>query len=235
MSEAFRLKRDLDPLAILTFIVGAIIAAIQIQAFYRGADIKIYPPDVVAFIVEEYSENRFYLRVAARMAYVNHGSAGYNATVSAEEVEFAFDKGESYSQRWHSERLIFAEGKELKNTYLKEAGPFPVVGGSSVSREMYFAPFPEQCPDGTSSCEEYFRNFISGSEALILFSRAQTIKLTFKADLIGQKPPFTETTCYINVDDQAMRSLADPERRWTSMSCSKSQELNETEYSPNLS
>ena len=112
-------------------------------------------------------------------------------------------KGKPYSQRWHSERLIFAEGKELNNTYLKEAGPFPVAGGSAVSREMYFAPFPERCQDGTSSCEEYYGNFVSGSKALRLFYRAQTIKLTLKADLIVQEPPLVESSCYIFVNDSS--------------------------------
>ena len=69
MGERFRLKREFDAVAILTLIVGAFIAIIQIEAHYRGPDIKLYAPDGVAFIIEKYPNGEFYLRIAARMAY----------------------------------------------------------------------------------------------------------------------------------------------------------------------
>lgn len=217
MAESFKLKREIDIVSIATFLVGLVIALIQMGAHFRGPDIRLYPPEVIVLAIEEYPNEKFYLRIAARMAYVNHGSPGYSATISGEEVEFSFATGETYSQRWHSERTIYSEGEVLVNNFVKEAGPFAIDGGSSVSREMYFAPFPTQCPDGTSDCDEYYRNYIPGSQVLLLLQQAQSIDMTFKAGLIGQNPTIASTSCRLDISRQVIESLAN--RKWASVGC----------------
>ena len=212
------IERKVDFLALAALILALITAAVQFAGYIRGSRPYLYPPDLVGLIIENNVQNdREYLRIAARMAYVNSGWAGYNSAVIREEVDFSFGDGnEPYSQVWQSEQQITAEGGELDMEYIREAGPFTVAGGAAVSREVYFAPFPVQCHDDHSGCDE-FRNFIYYGDAVALLWNNKTMKFTFTARLVDRNRAVLTSDCVIDVGPDVVRRLLDKE--WVSLPC----------------
>ena len=175
----------------------------------------------LGLIEKNIQNNKEYLRIAARMAYVNSGWAGYNAAVVREEVDFSFgNRDESYSQVWQSERQFTVDGGKLDMEYVREAGPFAVAGGAAVSREVYFAPFPLQCHNDNSGCDEH-RNFIYYPTALRLLWNNKTMNLTFRSHLVGQWRRVLTSNCAVNVGPDVVRRLIDEE--WVSLPCFESQ------------
>ena len=210
------IERKTDLLAAVAFILAFSSAFAQFTYFLRGAKVKLFAPDLAMLILAENPGNgERYLRIAARMAYANTGWRGYNDIVHREEVELSFGD-EHYRQLWQSEQHITAANGELLQKYLNEAGPFPTVAGSSVSREVYFAPVPERCDDGISPCEEEYRQFISANRAMVLIRNHQKMKLTFKSYLLRQQDPLT-SECEIDIGEDVAFTLLRNE--WMSMRC----------------
>lgn len=204
-----------DLLAAAAFILALMSAAVHVIYFARGARVQLFAPDLAVLILEENPVNgERYLRIAARMAYANTGRIGYNDTIHREEVELSFGD-ENYRQFWQSEQHITAANGKLIQKYLNEAGPFPIVAGSSVSREVYFAPVPERCDGGTSSCEEY-RQFIPAHKAIGLIKNHERMKLTFKSHLLSQQEPLI-SECEIDIGQEVAFMLLN--NTWLSMRC----------------
>ena len=204
----FEIERRLDLLVFVALILALLTAGAQVRGYLRGVEMKLYPPELVALILEKNPvDKQPYLRIAARMAYTNAGWVGYNDAVYREEVEFFFgeaEENEPYRQRWHSEHQVTTDSDgQLLLKYLKEAGPFPVAGGSSVSREIYFAPFPEQCSNDTPGCDEYSQ-FISARDALGFLESNEVMHLTFKSSVLSQKAPLT-AGCKIDIRNERLR------------------------------
>lgn len=214
----FEIERKVNILGLATLAVALMVAIMQVEGCVRGAEVSLYPPDLVGLVLHTNpQDNKEYLRIAARMAYVNSGRAGYNAAVFEEEVDFSFDGGTPYSQRWQSEQQITVDNKELSMKYIREAGPFAVAGGSAVSREVYFAPFPIQCRNGTSNCEGQYRHFIHYPIALHFLHNSKVMNLTFRSHLVGQRNNVLTSSCQINVGPNMIRTLID--KRWISLPC----------------
>ena len=80
------------------------------------------------------------------MAYVNSGQQGYNAVLLREYVSF-FLNGADRIQYSHSEQQFtdLDNNGVLEHEFISEARPRPINAGSSLSREIYFSPFPARC------------------------------------------------------------------------------------------
>ena len=183
-------ERKTDLLAFAAFLLAFMAVFIQSCHYYVGAKVTFFAPEQVTLLLELNPANhKPYLRIAARMAYANTGWVNYNATVRREQVEFSFGGGEDYLQLWHSEEQTTSDNSgKLLRKYLAEAGPFPIVAGGSVSREVYFASFPERCRNAPSNCDEN-RQFITADHAIELIKTHNVMELKFKSYLLGEIEP----------------------------------------------
>ncbi len=220
--HGFEIERKLNILGLATLAVALMVATMQVEGCVRGAEVSLYSPDLVGLVLHTNpQDDKEYLRIAARVAYVNTGRAGYNAAVVSEEIDFSFDGGTSYSQRWQSEQQITVDNRVLTMKYIREAGPFAVAGGSAVSREVYFAPFPLQCRNGTSVCDEQYRHFIHYPVALRYVRTSNVMNLKFRSRVIGQTAKVLTSDCQISLGPNVFQALID--RRWVSLPCFKTQ------------
>ena len=217
------IDRKADLLTFVAFILALIATGTQFTGFIRGAQVQLFAPEQVTLVLEENPVDRKpYLRIAARMAYANTGRMGYNDTVHREQVEFSLGN-KPYRQPWQSEQQITTDEKgELLQKYLDEAGPFPIVAGSSVSREVYFAPFPERCGNNTLDCDE-LEMFITPDVAVPFIYDNKVMKLTFKSDLLGQRTPLT-SKCEIDIGPDVAWNLTF--KKWVSLPCFELPEKN---------
>ncbi len=212
MARGMTITNFIAGLALLISFVNAIINVI----FYiKGASISFFPPEQVLLKFEKdrndpNNDDRRFLRIGARMAYVNTGTRDYNAVVHHEYVSFTLD-GKEYIQVWHSEWQFSdpAEDGNLNNKFIAAAAPRPIKAGNSLSREIYFYPKPCFKQPG---CNHLFKK-----EALDVLSKTDKLTFTFKAYLLGKEEP-KSASCTIDITKIEINRLTS--RGWIVPYCS---------------
>ena len=211
-------ERRVDIVAILAFLLALFAAVNQLIAFLQGANVVLIPPEqiLLRFVpTDDQNDDREFLTINARMAYVNLGSQGYNAVIQKEAVSFSVGP-QRYIQYWHAEQNItdLNHDGELEVSHVGEAQPRPIIAGNALSREITFVPYPEYCPGTTCDVD---KNFIfKGSELdEILNQREVTFMFSYK--LYGEAE-FVSVKCAVLIDNRIKNDLT-AERGWTAPPC----------------
>lgn len=210
-TESFRIpligllvERKTNLLAAAAFVMALIAAVSQFYYFWVGARVTFFPPEQVVLVMHELPDGRKIFRIGARMAYVNTGRPGYNATLRRESVSFSLG-GKTYDYGWQSERRFSEDGGELKSQYVAEARPIPIGAGSSVSREIFFAPWPERCRPGQANCDRDGQ-FIFDTDAIHHLWALKTLRLTFSGVLYGETDPMS-AACTVDITPAVLTGL----------------------------
>ena len=208
----------MDILTLIAFVLAIITAGNQAYNFFKGASVTLIPPEQVLlrFVpTSDPTDERYYLTIAARMAYVNSGNQGYDAVIQREFVSFRIGERE-YVQRWHSEQKItdLDNNGKLEIIHVDEARPRPIGAGSVLSREMVFVPFPEWCADD-NKCD-VDKNFYFKKTGVEEIKEQGRMTFVFSYELFGDSKPVS-AKCVIVIDDRVKKDLE--EGYWTAPPC----------------
>lgn len=207
------IEKRTDVLALAAFTLAILGILIQVYAFLRGFDVRLFHPEQVLIVFQKYTDGREYMRVSARMSYVNLGRPGYNATIRRERVEFTLG-GRDYVQYWQAFQSFDMEQAKLVTHYESDAHPFPVLAGNANSHETFFAPRPIQCRSGDADCKSE-HNYLVANDFIRSLNGIGQLKFNFVADVFGGdlKP----TSCIVNIDTNVILHLAT--NNWAAPSC----------------
>ena len=213
------IERKTGITAVLAFLLAFGASAIQVVNYFRGAEVSLFAPEQILINFEPVShqgEDRRFMRVGARMAYVNSGSIGYNATILQESVSFELN-GMEYVQLWQSEHEFSNPNHDhiLDEKYIAEARPRQINAGSSLSREVYFSPVPQRCPSEQTCCKPDIY-FLFWDPGFSLISDAEMIKFTFKSYIFGEEDPKI-VSCTVDLTITVLHELEN--NMWSSMPC----------------
>lgn len=203
------IERKTDILAASAFVLAIASAGVQITFFLAGASISVVHPEQVLLNFDRihgYSRVEYILRIAARMAYVNTGRPNYNATLSGESVSFTLH-GREFVQYWHSEQQ-FSDPEEdgvLNKKFISIAGPKPIHGGSSLSRQVYFSPLPVRCRTDQPHCDSN-ANFLPEQEAFAFLADSAKVTFKFESYVFEEEEP-ESVSCTIDVTETLLREL----------------------------
>lgn len=220
----FLIEKKTDFLAASAFLLAAVSALFQISQFLRGADLSIVPPDQVMIIFDDgrYNPNsQRYMRIAARMAYVNTGTEGFNSTIRRESVSFTI--GDSRYVQYSQSVSAFwdPENDGILNTeHISGAGPRSINAGGSLSREIYFTPYPVRCPEEQEDCDPFVQYLLFSDIIQILWNKPE-ITFTFTSSLIGESP--ISTFCTVELTRLVREQLV--RQGWSAPVCWRSRRM----------
>ena len=215
------IERKTDILAFVAFLlaVGSVIT--QSYFFVQGSMVSLIPPNQVLlnFVpTRDPNDDRHFLRIAARMAYVNSGQKGSSSVIEREWVSFTLNQ-RTYNQHAHSETKIsdFDYDNELEFDFVEVVGPQPIEGGSSFSREVYFAPYPTRLQTATNSKRAFDEaNFLYYEDVISDFIEAREMQFAFYFKVLGKKRPrFAQ--CKVYLDEASLKHLV--QYGWSSPIC----------------
>ena len=216
------LHRRTDLVAMVALILSVLTAAASLSYFILalmiGAKVDIYLYDQVLITHEPFTKNGVeHLRIGATLAFVNSGEIGYDATVKTVKTILNFSDDTSYEQRWAYFVTFFNENGEIKKGPSQAAVPTQIIGGSSISRDIYFAPFRIRCTSGENDCNEW-RNYLTWSDFIRHIERlniGSEIEIIVTASFMAQDDVAAQ--CSIHVDEHLIKRLKDS--GWHSPSC----------------
>lgn len=197
------IEKRTDFLALTAFLLALLATLFQIYGYLRGPKVKLFPPEQVLFIADRYSDNLHVIRINARMAYVNSGDPGQNATIRKERVRFTFGE-KTYEQTWQAFQTFDNVGTKLIPYFRGEARPVPINAGSSISHETYFAPHPIRCPVDNPKCKKW-ENLINLPDFLKGVAGLKPLELSFYADIFDKKTEVAR--CKVDIDNDLLESL----------------------------
>ena len=211
-------ERTTDVLATAAFVLAFGSVLFQVHSYFQGPEVNFLPPPQVLFHFEGVrgeDSSRKFLRIAARMAYANTGTPGHNAALLRESVSFAM-KGVTRTLRWHSEvNLTDHDGDgKLEHRYVDGAQSRTINSGSTLSRDVYFVPFPVRCPKDRNCDRD--QNFVFIKDGRSWFSEQDEITLTFSYEVFGGGDP-KSTKCTIDIDGRVRHDLK--ELAWATAPC----------------
>lgn len=209
----FEIERRTDFLALAAFSIAMITAGYQLIGFVRGFDVVIFQPEQVAIVFEDYGGEESFVRIHARMAYVNRGQPGYNAAIAKEVVSFELG-GRPYEQVWQDFQDFASENGELIKSEKKAARPTPIAAGSAISHETYFAAHPNRCDPTAAACDKW-ANLSSAGDFIAALDGTSELTFLFRAELYGGSP--VDVACTIDVDSDLFGNLAI--RGWAAPLC----------------
>lgn len=219
-NESFRIplinlevERKTDLLALTALILALAGILFQLVGYFRGAEVKLFRPEQVLIVFDAYSDGQEYVRINARMAYVNTGQPGFNATVRRESVRFGLG-GVTYEQIWQDFQGFDSKGKQIVPRLGSDAKPEPVMAGSALSHETYFAPHPVRC-DPSTPCETY-RNFLDWNRFVTLVAREKRLEFEFVGEIYGESQAKV-ARCSVDLDDNLIIHLT--LHRWAAPVC----------------
>jgi hypothetical protein len=185
--------RRINFLALAAFILSLSGITCQIRAFLQGADLCLLPPEQVLLVTTAYNTNTNFLRIAARMAYINRGAKGYHEIVKREGVSFCLG-GKAYHQNWQNfvESCSLTGKPELKH----KSSTMPTRVGATFPEAhiTYFAPWPES--DGLASSNQ---NYLSPKDFMAALASEKQITFEFWAEtLSGERHT---ARCKVNAEE----------------------------------
>jgi hypothetical protein len=212
-------ERKTDLVALTAFFLALAGILYQFLGFLHGAKVELFRPEQVLIVAHSYGGKSAHMRIGARMAYANTGQPDYNATVERESVRFSLG-GVTYEQAWQSFQGFDYEGtgQRLVPRYSGDASPVPVMAGSAISHETYFAPRPIRCGPGVPGRCDVYRNYLEWDRFIVLIAHERRLELELVADLYGDRHP-KRVRCTIDLDDDLISQLV--RHRWASPPCWK--------------
>lgn len=207
------IERKTDILAFAAFLIALGSVLFQISAYVRGPSVRLFTPEQILISAHKFPNDKTYVRFGARMAYVNTGQVGYNATIRREVLRYTLGD-QTYIQTW--QRFIASDFDEEGHLELKDQGvavPFPVNASSSLSHETHFTPVVVHCPGGPPNCE--WANFL---EWVLFLRKLRDLKeMTFHliGEIYGEEP--VEVACKIDVNPAMVAQLE--RAQWYAPSC----------------
>lgn len=131
----------------------------QIYFFLQGPRVALQPPEQVVFYSDLSADGATsYVKIAARMAYVNTGQAGFNDAVKKEAATLIVANRPHYFY-WKKYISSDSEGAKFIANKKGDALPVPVNAGSVEAHETSFSPLPNPLDD-----KRYAENFIEFSK-----------------------------------------------------------------------
>ena len=208
------IEKRTDILAATAFLLALFGAISQVVAFLRGADVSIYPSDVVVLYFDRYPNNETFVRVAAQVSYVNTGRPGYDAIVRRETVTLHLGD-EAYLQEWQSFQRLDRKGTVLEFVREGDVFPVPVTGGSSASHSTVFAPEPVRCSAKDEECDPVI-HFLTDEKFLNRAGAQEELVLEFAAEVLGGDPVI-RSSCTIDIDKSLLTLIM--MNRWYAATC----------------
>jgi hypothetical protein len=169
------IDRKTNVLSLAAFMLSISGIASQIYFFLQGPKVALQPPEQATIFSEPSSDGKSsYIKIAARMAYVNTGQPGFNDAIKREAATLSIGD-EQYHFYWKKYVSTDADGtKFIKNTR-GDALPVPINAGSVEAHETAFSPDINQEPN-----KPYDSNFIQSEAFLKLIEKQKSIVLTVR-------------------------------------------------------
>lgn len=202
-----------DFASLIAFIFSVAALTPQVIGWFKGPTITLLrPPQVIISAQKTNSGKRQFVRIGARMSYINDGEKGYNAIILYERVNFELGNT-LYSQIAHhygkfqlAKDLTFSLADEI------DAAPIMIEGGNSLANhESYFAPYHEcdnhlykECPALTRVL--FWEDFLHQIEN-VSNQQPKNISFTFAPISYDHKHEPIPTTCRVAIDEFALRRL----------------------------
>lgn len=223
-------ERKTDIIALTAFLLAVAGILFQTYHFIRGAQVVLFPPESVLVVCYSYENNaeRFphacqkesYIRMSARMAYVNTGQIGYSAVIQKESLSFSLN-AQTIVHRWESFGSFSDHGEKrnrLRQDFQSDAHPVGIDGGSAVSHETFFTPHKEGCGGRKDPCVAE-RNFVTFGQFSSVVRSSETLTVYFKASLYGAEDK--EVRCIASTSG-LISELEDD--GWSTVSCEVEQQ-----------
>lgn len=211
-------------MAVVALILSLAGGLFQIYVYLIGAEVMLFPPDQIVLTCYNYKQKEnsglentctpnSFLRLGARMAYVNKGQTGYSAVILKETVQFNLS-GKEFVHQWQEFGPFDRQGKLLKFNYKSDAHPQSVDGGSAISRETFFAPHHIDCFQKGAQCKTN-KNFIKFQNFEKLSAGCDQLKFAFASKTLGDGDK--ETICKIRWSPTLREKMK--EKGWIAPSC----------------
>ncbi len=165
------IERKTDILAFAAFVISIGGLITQTVNLVKGPDVKLEAPKQVLLTSQLYPDGKHYIRIAAKLIYLNKGSPGYDDITKSEEAYFSVNNrriklsGQEYIASG-------VENKQLVVQKKSDADPVQIKSGSVVVHETYFAPWPSKGSDVSS-------NFIEFSEFVNCLRKQPELNIEF--------------------------------------------------------
>lgn len=142
-------------ISFVAFIISIGSIGLQIESWFRGADVVMRPPDQVFIFRDDLgSDKKARVHIGASMVYINKGAAGYDGIVLMEDVQFVVG-AKSYKLQWDSTGNFTGSTGNIDIAEEKPALPVVLKAGTAVAHQTYFVPWPLDCTRDTSgSCNQ---------------------------------------------------------------------------------
>lgn len=202
------IARKTDVLALAAFMlsVGGVIA--QAYIFLSGPVVVLFGPEQVLIMRHEYAGGRPYLRLAARMAYVNKGRNGKDVVM---QETIGYKLGDKfYEQRGQDYTASSAEQDKLSMNRKGDALPVALDSGGADAHETWFAPRTTHKPG-----MQPYHNFLPWEAFMSELEKQKELEfeLSFRSYGGGKD----KVTCRVVVDDALRANLA--KKGWSAPAC----------------
>ena len=207
------IERKTEIIALAAFLLASSSVIYQIYNLFRGADIRVFPPNQIFINSEFYPNSGSYVRFGARLAYVNKAQMGYNDIINKEAIIFSLG-GKTYEQVWQTFESFDLKESKLKRNYLSDAHPVSVSAGSSESHETYFAPRSVRCLRNNENCNKW-KNYLKWDDFISEIEKVKDLTFTFNSETYDGSN--LEVECTIDVDEALIDRLN--KSKWAAPSC----------------
>lgn len=223
-----QIERKTDILAFAAFLISLGSVFYQLQVYLEGPDVVAFPPNQILLTTAAHEKGQpddpagQYLRVIARMAYVNNGQAGFNAVILNEQVSFELE-GRDIEMRSQKYVSTWSESTEFVIEVLGPVRPHSIAGGNTFANEVVFAPRSVQCQQpGCDRAVNYvllgvlieeIRDYFKQGEALQYMPK----RFNFVTEVVGEADVVLACTVYFSRKDA--ERLANPAKGWVAPSC----------------
>jgi hypothetical protein len=185
--------RKTDILALAAFLISLVGILSQVQAFVQGPNVQLFGPEQIMLVTSKYGNKAKFMRVAARMAYVNRGARGYYDIVKREGVSFHLGRNK-YSQFWQA----FLGPDRKKGIPDLDAGscvlPTRVGTDMPAAHITYFAPWPECYGLNMDN-----HNYLTTEQFLTALPDEKLIRFEFWAEMFSGKR--RTAVCTVSADE----------------------------------
>ena len=141
------IERKTNVISLVAFVLSAAGIASQAYFFLQGPRVGLQAPEQVVFYGDRAADgSSVYLKIAARMAYVNTGQPGFNDAIKRETASVQIgQRGLNFF--WKKYTASDADGATFRLNPKGDALPVAVNAGSVEAHETSFSP----APDSTST------------------------------------------------------------------------------------
>jgi hypothetical protein len=151
--------RKANVLSLTALVLSVASVCGQIYFFIQGPRVALQPPEQIVFYGDRAVDGKFYLKIAARMAYVNSGQPGFNDAIKRETATLTIGR-RSVDFFW--KKYSASDFDEKNQFHLNPKGdalPVAINAGGVEAHETSFSPMPIP-----TYSQQYKANFMEYSE-----------------------------------------------------------------------